>query len=60
MRKSEVNTSIIKVFPKGKESSVTALKKKKIERLKWLINDEDYIKEAIVRLANSLTSGLMK
>jgi hypothetical protein len=42
---------------KGKSSKP---RKTRIEQLKVMINNEDYINEAIQKLANSLTSGLMK
>jgi hypothetical protein len=35
-------------------------RRNRIENLKTMINNEDYVKEAIKKLANSLTSGLMK
>jgi hypothetical protein len=35
-------------------------RRSRIERLKEMINNEDYLNEAIQKLANSLTSGLMK
>jgi len=39
---------------------VNSLRRNKIENLKKMINNDDYVKEAIKKLANSLTSGLMK
>lgn len=36
------------------------LRKNRIEELKEMINNEEYLKEAIGKLANSLTTGLMK
>ncbi len=36
------------------------LRKTRIEELKKKINNDDYINEAINKLANSLTAGLMK
>jgi hypothetical protein len=36
------------------------LKKKRIEQLKRMINNEEYLSEAVTKLAKSLTSGLMK
>jgi hypothetical protein len=37
-----------------------ALRRKRIEQLKTMINNEDYLSEAVTKLAKSLTSGLMK
>jgi len=39
---------------------IHALRRKRIENLKQMIHNEDYMNEAITKLANSLTSGLMK
>ncbi|MGQ9615083.1 MAG: hypothetical protein ACUVWJ_01640 [Spirochaetota bacterium] len=36
------------------------MRRKRIEQLKTMINNEEYLAEAVVKLANSLTSGLMK
>ncbi len=36
------------------------MRKSRIEDLKIMINITDYVDEAIQKLANSLTSGLMK
>jgi len=36
------------------------MRKSRIEDLKVMINNTDYVDEAIQKLANSLTSGLMK
>lgn len=45
---------------KEKKSKSAKPRRNRIERLKVMINNEDYINEAIQKLANSLTSGLMK
>jgi hypothetical protein len=37
-----------------------ALRRKRIEQLKTMINNEEYLSEAVSKLAKSLTSGLMK
>jgi len=39
---------------------IHALRRKRTENLKQMIHNEDYMNEAITKLANSLTSGLMK
>lgn len=39
---------------------IDKLRRSRIENLKTMINNEDYVNQAIVKLANSLTSGLMK
>lgn len=36
------------------------MRRKRIEQLKTMINNEEYLAEAVIKLANSLTSGLMK
>ena len=45
---------------KQRKSKVNLPRRSRIEKLKVMINNEDYINEAIQKLANSLTSGLMK
>ncbi len=44
----------------GGKTDVTTLRRTRIEQLKKMINNEDYLSEAVLKLANSLTSGLMK
>jgi len=39
---------------------VNKVRRTRIEELKTMINNEDYISEAVVKLARSLTTGLMK
>jgi hypothetical protein len=39
---------------------LSRLRKTRIEQLKTMINNEEYISEAVTKLAKSLTSGLMK
>jgi hypothetical protein len=39
---------------------LNVLRRNRIEQLKTMINNDDYLSEAVVKLANSLTSGLMK
>ncbi len=48
------------IFPKKKKINFNITKKHRIEQLKVMINNEEYINEAIQKLANSLTSRLMK
>ena len=45
---------------KGGKLDVNSGRRNRIENLKKMINNEEYVKEAIKKLANSLTSGLMK
>ena len=45
---------------KNGKLDVNSGRRNRIENLKKMINNEDYVKEAIKKLANSLTSGLMK
>jgi chaperonin cofactor prefoldin len=49
-----------RLLVKEKKSKSTKPRRSRIERLKVMINNEDYLNEAIQKLANSLTSGLMK
>jgi hypothetical protein len=37
-----------------------AVRKNRIEQLKSMINNEEYLSEAVTKLAKSLTTGLMK
>ena len=50
----------IKSPPVKEKIDLNALRKTRIEKLKTMINNEDYLSEAVTKLANSLTSGLMK
>ncbi|UCB44340.1 MAG: hypothetical protein JSV25_08925 [Spirochaetota bacterium] len=45
---------------KQRKPKVNLPRRTRIEKLKVMINNEDYLNEAIQKLANSLTSGLMK
>ena len=45
---------------KQRKPKVNLPRQTRIEKLKVMINNEDYLNEAIQKLANSLTSGLMK
>jgi len=45
---------------KKEKIDLTTLRRSRIEQLKTMINNEDYLDEAVVKLAKSLTSGLMK
>jgi len=49
-----------RLLVKEKKSKSTKPRRSRIERLKVMINNEDYLNEAIQKLANSLTNGLMK
>jgi hypothetical protein len=57
MRKTH-KKHLISITPKTE--NINILRKSRIENLKTMINNKDYVDEAIVKLANSLTSGLMK
>ncbi len=46
--------------PVKEKIDLNALRRSRIEKLKTMINNEDYLTEAVTKLANSLTSGLMK
>jgi hypothetical protein len=45
---------------KREKIDLNTLRKSRIEQLKTMINNEDYLTEAVTKLAKSLTSGLMK
>lgn len=60
MGKIKDKKQITIVSIKGGEIDIDALRKNRIENLKTMINNEDYVNEAIVKLANSLIAGLMK
>ena len=55
--KKEIGNLLVR---KQRKSNVNLPRRSRIEKLKVMINNEDYINEAIQKLANSLTSGLMK
>lgn len=60
MGKSPEKNTISRVKKKEVNLDVNAIRRNRIENLKRMINNEDYMNEAIIKLANSLTSGLMK
>ncbi len=59
---SKVKTKKKEKSPIVKKDTIdlNALRRNRIEQLKTMINNDDYLSEAVVKLANSLTSGLMK
>ncbi len=59
MRKTSKN-NFGSMITKMEKINIDILRKTRIENLKIMINNKDYVNEAIVKLANSLTSGLMK
>ncbi|MCK4923770.1 MAG: hypothetical protein KAS61_02280 [Spirochaetes bacterium] len=50
----------VKHPPVKEKIDLNVLRKTRIEQLKTMINNEDYLTEAVTKLANSLTSGFMK
>lgn len=50
----------VKHPPVKEKIDLYVLRKTRIEQLKTMINNEDYLTEAVTKLANSLTSGFMK
>jgi hypothetical protein len=50
----------LKSPPVKEKIDLNELRRSRIEKLKTMINNEDYLTEAVTKLANSLTSGLMK
>ena len=59
MRKSH-KINIVSLTVKTEKINISSLRKSRIENLKTMINNNDYVNEAILKLANSLTYGLMK
>ncbi len=59
MRKTSKN-NFGSMITKTEKINIDVLRKSRIENLKTMINNNDYVNEAIIKLANSLTSGLMK
>ncbi len=49
-----------KTAGKDGKIDIATLRRTRIEQLKKMINNEEYLSEAVLKLANSLTSGLMK
>jgi len=68
MRKLEKSIKISKggssgattINEKTTKSKINVNRRSRIEELKKKINNDDYLSEAINKLANSLTAGLMK
>ena len=60
MKKEQGKKTAVALAVKNEKISLATLRKTRIERLKEMINNEEYVNEAISKLANSLTSGLMK
>jgi hypothetical protein len=60
MGKLPEKNTISRVKNKEVNLDVNSMRRNRIENLKRMINNEDYMNEAIIKLANSLTSGLMK
>lgn len=48
------------IKPRGIKIDINTLRRNRIESLKKMIDNEEYVNEAISKLANSLTTGLMK
>jgi len=60
MKKIPEKQPDLSLRPGTKNKPVKSFRRSKIESLKEMINNEEYVNEAISKLANSLTSGLMK
>ena len=60
MKKEQGKKTAVGLAVKNEKISLATIRKTRIERLKEMINNEEYVNEAISKLANSLTSGLMK
>jgi len=60
MAKLQHKQKTVKRIIRHGSSVPNGIKKSRIENLKVMINNEAYMNEAIQKLANSLTSGLMK
>ena len=48
------------IIIKTEKINISILRKSRIENLKTMINKKEYVDEAISKLANSLSSGLLK
>ena len=60
MKKVSAKKTVFNISRKKERTATDTLKKTRIEQLKEMIDDEEYVNEAIRKLAGSLTSGLMK
>jgi hypothetical protein len=56
---SEKKTACV-ISGKKERAAPNDMKQTRIDQLKEMIDDEAYVKEAIQKLAGSLTTGLMK
>jgi len=60
MKKVSAKKIVFDISRKKERTATDTLKKTRIEQLKEMIDNEEYVSEAIRKLAGSLTSGLMK
>lgn len=60
MRTIKYKEKLTNILINPNRVKIDKLRRSRIENLKTMINNEDYVNQAIAKLANSLTCGLMK
>ena len=60
MKKVAAKKTLFGVSGKNDRIAANSQRKTRIEQLKEMIENEEYVNEAIQKLAGSLTTGLMK
>ncbi len=60
MRTIKYKEKLTNILINPNRVKIDKLRRSRIENLKTMINNEDYVNQAIAKLANSLTYGLMK
>lgn len=60
MAKLQQKQKPVKRLIRHESGDTKVMRRSRIENLKVMINNKEYVDEAIQKLANSLTSGLMK
>lgn len=60
MRTIKYKEKLTNILNNPNRVKIDKLRRSRIENLKTMINNEDYVNQAIAKLANSLTYGLMK
>ena len=60
MKKVSEKKAVFRISGKKERVARNTPRQTKIDQLKEMIDNEEYVKEAIQKLAGSLTTGLMK
>lgn len=60
MKTIKYKEKLADILINSNRGKIDKLRRSRIENLKTMINNEDYVNQAIVKLAKSLTCGLMK